>query len=132
MNKIMIFGTFDRLHEGHLFVLGEALKRGSVTVVVARSQNVKRIKGLMPIESDEARLKAVRDVSPALQAVLGDPADFLTPVRTVKPDLILLGYDQKLPPGVKESDLGAPIERLEAFHPELFKSSLRRTSQKNT
>ncbi len=125
MKNIMVFGTFDRLHPGHRFVLEEALKRGSLTIIVARSVNVKRIKGRVPVESDEIRAKTIQLLFPTATVLLGDPQDFLAPVRKTKPDLILLGYDQTLPPGVEENDMGCPIERLPAYHPTLYKSSLR-------
>lgn len=123
----MIFGTFDLLHPGHEFVIAEATKRGDVTAIVARDSNVERIKGRFPIETEEQRMDAIRNKFPDVSVVLGDASDFLVPVRTAKPDLILLGYDQKLPPGVDESMLGCPIERLPAYEPERFKSSLKRS-----
>ncbi len=124
--RILLFGTFDHLHPGHEFVLREATKRGDVTVVVSRDANVHRIKGKMPSQSEEQRRDAIRKTFPEVTVLLGDPDDFLVPVRTVNPDLILLGYDQKLPPGVTEKDFPCAVERLPAFRPEEFKSSLRR------
>lgn len=124
MKKVMVFGTFDRLHPGHEFVFREALKRGQVTVVVARSDNVKRIKGKLPMQPDDVRMDAIRKAFPDIRVILGDKDDFLSPVRKLKPDLILLGYDQKMPPNVQESDLSCSVERLAAFRPEEFKSSL--------
>ena len=123
--KIMVFGTFDLLHPGHLFVLTEAGKRGNVTAIVARARNVERIKGTAPSQNDEKRVEAVRKAFPAYSVRLGDPEDFLAPVRAAAPDLILLGYDQKLPPGITEKDLAsARVERLPAFHPELYKTTI--------
>ena len=123
----MVFGTFDLLHPGHLFVIEQALERGDVTVVVARAENVARIKGKPPVESDDVRVAAVRIAFPAASVILGHPTDFLSPVRTIKPDVILLGYDQRLPPGITQEDLKvAKIERLKAHEPHLFKSSLKR------
>ncbi len=124
MQKVMVFGTFDRLHPGHEFVLTEAMKRGQVTVIVARDKNVMKIKGRLPVLSEKERMKILTERWKEVTFLLGDPEDFLAPVRKYKPDLILLGYDQKLPPGVRESDLGCTIERLAAFHPERYKSSL--------
>lgn len=122
----MIFGTFDLLHPGHEFVLKEAMKRGDVTVIVARDANVQRIKNRSPAETEQQRVDAIRKKFPTVSVALGDASDFLVPVRSVKPDLILLGYDQKLPPGVDEVSLECHIERLPAHEPERFKSSLRR------
>ncbi len=126
MIKVLIFVTFDHFHPGHKFFIQEAIKRGQVTVVLARDANVTTIKGRPPEQSEEERQQAIRRLFPQVITLLGDPKDFLTPVRDVRPDLILLGYDQKLPPGVMESDLPCAIERLPAYHPEEFKSSKRR------
>ena len=124
--KVLIFGTFDHFHPGHAFVVHEALKRGEVTVVVARDRNVQKIKGRTPDQSETDRMTSITHLFPGVTPILGDPDDFLAPVRAVQPDLILLGYDQKLPPGVGETDFPCPVERLPAYWPEKFKSSKRR------
>ena len=120
----MVFGTFDLLHPGHRFLIDEARRRGNVTVVVARSENVARIKGRAPEQSDAERVRALQSAYPDIAVVLGDSGDFLKPVRETSPDLLLFGYDQKLPPGVSQEDLPCPLERASAHRPEVFKSSL--------
>ena len=127
--RVAVFGTFDLLHPGHSFVLREAERRGDVTVVVARDATVQRIKGRLPVQSEEERIRAISETFPRMEVVLGDGTDFLLPIRTIQPDLILLGYDQRLPPGVGEADLQAPVERLPAFEPNRYKSSIRRNEQ---
>ncbi len=122
--RVLVFGTFDRLHPGHRFVLDAASKRGTLGVVVARDANVLRIKGRHVQESETKRKRAIAQEYPKAEIILGDAVDFLAPVRMFAPGLILLGYDQKLPPGVSEKDLPCPIERLPAFEPETYKSSL--------
>lgn len=124
--RILLFGTFDHLHPGHHFVFQEALKRGDVWAVVARDRNVKRIKGRESLQSEQERMDAIRLAFPQVHPILGDSNDFLAPVRLVQPELILLGYDQQLPPGVVERDFPCPVERLPAFKPEKWKSSLLR------
>lgn len=132
----MVFGTFDDLHPGHLYLLSCAharikneklkIKNSVVYVVVARDANVFKIKGRSPLQSEEIRAQAIRDAFPEAEVILGDPEDFMSPILELKPDLILIGYDQKLPPGVTEELLGCPVERLDAFEPEKYKSSIRR------
>lgn len=124
--RIMVFGTFDDLHPGHHYLLSQAQQRGETWVVVARDDNVRRFKGRNPDQSQDVRMQAIRDVFPALQVILGDEQDYLAPIREVQPDLILLGYDQRLPPGLTEDVIGIPMERLDAFEPHLHKTSLRR------
>ena len=126
MTKVLIFGTFDHFHPGHHFIVTEAMKRGEMTVIVARDKNVERIKGRRPSQSEDERAGVIRQRFPDATVLLGDPKDFLAPVRSIQPDLILLGYDQQLPPDVTEDDLPCPVERLAAHRPEQFKSSLRK------
>lgn len=129
--RVMVFGTFDLLHPGHEYVLSEAGKRGSVTVIVARDVNVQKIKNLKTAQPETERADAIGKKFPTYDVRLGNPTDFLAPLREVRPDLILLGYDQKLPPHVSESDLGCNVERLAPLEPHIYKSSLKRKEAKN-
>ncbi len=124
--RILLFGTFDILHPGHLFVFQEAKKRGDVWIVIARDRNVEKLKGKTAVHVEEERKRRVEEVFPEAHVILGDSSDFFAPVRTLKPDLILFGYDQKLPPGISEADFLCPIERLPAYKPQEHKSSLLR------
>lgn len=127
--RVMVFGTFDDLHPGHRYLLARASERGELWVVVARDANVQTIKGHAPLQSEDVRMKAIAEAFPAAHVVPGDAVDYLTRIREGKPDLILLGYDQQLPPGITEGDLGVPVERVEAFEPHVHKSSLRRGNE---
>ena len=122
--KILVFGTFDHLHPGHLSLLGQGAARGELHVVIARDAHVEEIKGRRPDESEQQRLENVQKAVPDAFVILGDADDYLVPVREIQPDLILLGYDQKLPPEVQMDDLPCPVERADAFEPEIYKSSL--------
>ncbi|MFA5799628.1 MAG: adenylyltransferase/cytidyltransferase family protein [Candidatus Peribacteraceae bacterium] len=122
----MVFGTFDLLHPGHEFFLREAARRGPLTVVVARDENVRRIKGRMPLQTQEQRIEAIRTRFPTATVIPGDRRGFLMPLRKLVPNLILLGYDQTLPPGIRKDDLPCRTERVVAFRPRQFKSSLSR------
>lgn len=124
MPSVMIFGTFDGLHPGHRFLITKAMERGRITIVVGTDEHVEFIKGRCPRESLRKRMEVLAQEFPAARVMPGSATDFLAPVRSEKPDLILLGYDQTLPPGVSLTDLPCPWERAEAFRPEIFKSSL--------
>ncbi len=127
MPRVLVFGTFDLLHPGHRFVLSEAAKRGELHVVVARDSTVARIKKLTPHHPEAERVAMIEEAFPEADVRLGSAeGDFLAPVRAVAPDLIVLGYDQQLPPGVTEADLPCPVERLPAMEPDKWKSSLLR------
>jgi FAD synthetase len=122
--RVLVFGTFDGLHPGHRFLLDEAGKRGELMVVIARDENVVRFKGKTAKFTEEQRKQAIVEAYPDATVVLGDRSDVLVPVRALRPDLILLGYDQRMPPGIAVEDLPAPVERIEAFEPHRYKSSI--------
>ncbi len=124
----MIFGTFDHLHDGHRFLIQKAMQRGDVTVVVGKDSTVRSMKGRPAMQTEQERCDAIQKEFPTAHVLLGDADDFMKPIRSEKPDLLLFGYDQKLPPGISEKDLHVPTERAEAFEPERNKSSLQRDS----
>lgn len=124
MTKVMIFGTFDHLHEGHRFLVKQAKSRGTVVAVVARDATVTVIKGRVPRQSLAIRMAALRTAFPDISVIMGADDDYMIPIRSEKPDLLLFGYDQRLPPNVSLEDLPCPWERAEALKPEIYKSSL--------
>lgn len=104
--KVMVFGTFDGVHPGHLNFFKQAEKYGDrLVVVVARDINVKKIKGRRPIRKEKQRLSEVNQLikhhhrdEPAArlnQAILGGLKDPYAVIKKIKPEVICLGYDQK-------------------------------------
>jgi cytidyltransferase-like protein len=124
MAKVMIFGTFDHFHDGHRFLVNKAREKGSVVVLVAADPTVRMIKGRSPLQPLDVRMKTLASEFPDVRVIPGTTGDFLRPLRVENPDLLLFGYDQRLPPGISEKDLEWRWERAEAFQPEIFKSSL--------
>lgn len=128
--KVIIAGTFDRLHAGHRHFFAQAAKHGSVTAIVARDKNVQRIKGKPPSDSERTRLLRVAHDPHISRALLGDPKDFLRPIIREKPDIIALGYDQitfsitKLKSLLQAKKLQPKIIRLKSFQPKKYKTSL--------
>lgn len=119
----MVFGTFDWFHPGHAFLLLEAAKLGNVIVVVGRDKNVRAIKGRPSDQPEKTRQRKIQKEFPKMTVILGSQTDFLEPIRAHSPDLLLLGYDQKLPPGVLKKGLPT-IRRAKAHAPKLYKSSI--------
>ncbi|MEM0121209.1 MAG: DUF357 domain-containing protein [Thermoprotei archaeon] len=95
--KVVVVGTFDIIHPGHINFLWEAKKYGRVYVIIARDVNVVKAKGRLPIVPEEQRLKVVESLKPVDFAVLGDENDFLKPIEAIGPDIILLGPDEQYP-----------------------------------
>ncbi|MEO3992795.1 MAG: DUF357 domain-containing protein [Desulfurococcaceae archaeon TW002] len=94
--KVLVGGTFDLLHPGHIHYVREAHKRGLVYAVVARDSVVRKIKGREPVFDEKSRLTLVSSLKYVYEAILGDEEDFMKPVIKVKPDIILLGPDQPI------------------------------------
>ncbi|MFX1575941.1 MAG: adenylyltransferase/cytidyltransferase family protein [Promethearchaeota archaeon] len=95
--QIVLAGTFDILHPGHVFLITEAAKLGDVTVVIARDENVVKTKGHPVIIPEKQRLfmvEALRGVSKAVLGNLGP--DFVRIVEELKPDILMLGPNQDI------------------------------------
>ncbi len=106
---VLIGGTFDIIHGGHIHLMEKASKFGDLIVVVARDENVKRIKGHPPIIPEEQRLAVVKGIRYVNKAILGNPGpDLLKIIEEVNPDYIVLGPDQIL----SESELQNRIKNL--------------------
>ncbi|MCS7386916.1 MAG: cytidylyltransferase family protein [archaeon GB-1867-005] len=101
--KVVIAGTFDLIHPGHLWFIRKASEYGKLTVIVARDESVKRFKGHLPIIPENQRLMVVKGLKHVDDAVLGYPGeDILRIMEKLKPDVIILGPDQHF---VSEKDL---------------------------
>tara|TARA_Y100000588_G_C13976012_1_gene805081 strand:+ start:120 stop:539 length:420 start_codon:yes stop_codon:yes gene_type:complete len=132
--RVLCCGTFDYLHPGHISFLEQAAALGSeLFVVVARDENVERIKGRLPDHNEELRRTKVEEVGVADEVRLGYPgANFFKVVSDIAPDIIALGYDQKTPSGLRDAFPQCEVLILEAHHPEKYKSSLyRRVKSQN-
>jgi FAD synthetase len=137
MKKVMIFGTFDIFHEGHKNFFRQAREYGNyLVVVVAKDENVLKVKNKLPRNDEKERLKKIKESELADEVVLGDLVDKYKIIKKHKPKAICLGYDQKvsvseLKKKLAEFGLGkTEIIRLKSFHPEIYKSSKLENMQK--
>lgn len=131
--KILVAGTFDLIHPGHIFLINEAAKLGDVYVVVATDKNRKKYSGQFPVIPEKQRLEVVKNIKNVKEARLGrSDNDTLKTVEEINPDIILLGPDQKydisvLKKGLIEKGLDhIDVQRLETYYDkfELHSSSL--------
>ena len=129
MKTVMCAGTFDVVHPGHLFFLSEAKRYGQkLVVVVARDNNSENFKGKRPKHNEIERLEQVRSLSIVDKALLGNKENIYDIISEIKPDVICLGYDQKVQKNVLEEELkkrGLKVEimRLDSYKPDIYKSS---------
>lgn len=103
--KVLGFGTFDLLHVGHLFYLRKAkelakekagLENAELIVIISRDSNVERFKGEPPVNNEDDRLELVKALRVVDNAFLGNKEIDYSPIASIKPDFIALGYDQKI------------------------------------
>lgn len=94
--KILIFGVFDGIHEGHLFLINEAKKNGgSLVAIVTRDSMVEKMKDKLPKYNEVERINALLEIPEIDRVLLGD-VDMGTynVLKEVAPDIVFLGYDQ--------------------------------------
>lgn len=133
--KVMVFGVFDGLHEGHKSLLRESAKLGDLIVVVAQDATVEAFKHKRPLYSLGQRIAAIKDGGFADVIVAGDLIQYSwSAIRRYEPDIVALGYDQKdLRDAlvVYRETASTPFElvTLVPHQPEKYKSSI---LQKNT
>ena len=130
MKKVLVFGTFDGIHRGHLNFFKQAKKYGDyLLVTVARDETVKRIKGKLPLKDESERMKDIKKCKIIDKAILGDKNNPYKVLKKVKPEVICLGYDQNffienLLDEIKRLKLKTKIFRMKPYRPEKFHSSL--------
>ncbi len=129
MNKVMIFGTFDVFHIGHLKFIKQAKELGDkLIVVISRDSNVKKIKNKEPVHNEQQRKEILNSIKYIDKAILGNKDDVYKVIKENKPNIIALGYDQshfvdKLDSKLKEFNLNTKVVRLEPYQEDKFKSS---------
>ncbi|MGY8825509.1 MAG: adenylyltransferase/cytidyltransferase family protein [Candidatus Latescibacterota bacterium] len=129
--RVLCCGTFDYLHPGHEAFLKQASALGDeLVVVVARDENVYRIKGHFPDHDEESRRKNIENLGIASWVQLGYAgANLLKVVEDISPAIIALGYDQGKPAGLHEHFPDCRIIVLDPYQPERYKSSFIRQKQ---
>lgn len=135
--RVMVFGTFDLVHIGHIKFFEEAKSLGGkdakLIVVISRDTNVIKIKKHPPIFNEEERKSVIESLKPVDKAILGyEGADMLQIVKENNPDIIVLGYDQRIKPEefqkfkqeLKEKGINAKVIRLPKYGTGLNSSTI--------
>jgi len=128
--RVLVFGTFDLIHPGHIHFLKKAKKHGDeLVVIVARDETVKQVKGRKPLYNEDQRKEQVEYLRIADKVVLGNRVDKYGVIRRYAPHVICLGYDQRhfidgLEKIIEKLDRKPKIIRINAYKPEKYKSSL--------
>jgi len=130
---VMAFGTFDNLHPGHLNYFKQACRFGDeLIIIVARDRNVLAIKKRAPQENEGTRRRKVSQALKSLKiegkTVLGNIKNRWLVLKKYRPDIICLGYDQRVDLPQLKSEIAkfrlfCKIKRMKPYHPEKYKSS---------
>jgi cytidyltransferase-like protein len=130
--RIMVFGTFDGLHEGHINFFKQARKlavKPFLIVSVARDKNVFRIKGSFPGKTEKKRMILVKKCKLVDEVVLSGIKNHIPHIIKARPDIIALGYDQKayvknLKKDLKNKGILVKVIRLKAYKDKIYKNHL--------
>lgn len=124
--NVFLAGSFDHFHVGHQWLLSQAFSLGdSVHIIVARSSTILKIKGKAPHYNDEQRCARVQQecqyyTKPNTVELGREAADFEAVLRSVAPDVLLLGYDQRFAP---PAWFMGKVVRCAPYNEKVFKSS---------
>ncbi len=127
---VLAGGVFDIIHPGHIHTLNAAKALGNTLVVaIATDKTAKKMKKRSPLHNQELRRELVSCLSMVDKAVVGHEDDIFETVKEVKPDIIVLGYDQIhqekfISDGCKRINLDIEIVRLQSPVPDLSSSEI--------
>lgn len=131
--RVLVAGTFDLIHAGHIYLINEASKLGDVYVVVATDDNREIFSGERPIIPQEQRLEIIKNLKNVKDARLGrSDNDTLKTVEEINPAIILIGPDQRYSTDILRDELKKrglnhiEVRRLETYYNkyQLHSSSL--------
>ena len=129
---VLAGGVFDIIHPGHIHTLNAAKALGDVLVVaIATDKTAQKMKKRPPLHNQELRRELVSCLSMVDIAMIGHEEDIFETVKEVKPNIIVLGYDQIhqdkfIADGCKRINLDVEIVRLQSPVPELSSSDIER------
>jgi len=129
---ILAGGVFDIIHPGHIHTLNDAKKLGDVlVVVVATDKTAIKMKKRKPLHNAKLRQELVSSLTMVDLCIIGDEEDIFKTVDLVKPQIIVLGYDQThqekfIIDGCKKINLDVRVARLESPRPETSSSVIQK------
>jgi len=127
---VLAGGVFDIIHPGHIHTLNAAKALGGILVVaIATDKTTKKMKKRSPLHNQELRRELVSCLSMVDKAIVGHEDDIFQTVKEVKPNIIVLGYDQVhqeqfISEGCKRINLDVEIVRLQSPVPHLSSSEI--------
>ncbi|MDR2866731.1 MAG: FAD synthase [Methanomassiliicoccaceae archaeon] len=116
MVRVMASGVFDIIHTGHISYLEQAKAMGDELVVVVACDRTVRKRKHEPITPEAMRLRIIGSLKPVDVAVLGNDGDMFAIIEKIRPDIIVLGFDQafsedELRTELRKRNIGAEVRR---------------------
>jgi len=90
----MASGVFDILHTGHISYLEQAKAMGDELVVVVACDNTVRKRKHEPITPEAMRARIIDSLKSVDMTVIGSDGDIFSTILKIRPDIIVLGFDQ--------------------------------------
>ncbi len=120
LRKVLVAGTFEILHPGHIAYLKYAWSMGRVIAIVSRDSTVRKIKKRDPIIPENQRLEVLRNITYVHKARLGYEDDMFRVVEEEKPEIIILGPNQpfredNVKNELKRRGLNIEVTRMEEY-----------------
>ena len=97
-------GCFNRVHPAHLRLLRGARALGDRLVVILSNDAHNRKPNAVPAKLRRENLEAFKIAD---EVLIGDADGFAATLRRVTPDILVLGYDQRLPDAETEAAVRA-------------------------
>ncbi|MFA7286603.1 MAG: adenylyltransferase/cytidyltransferase family protein [Patescibacteria group bacterium] len=136
--RVLVFGTFDVLHPGHVRFLTAAAKFGSVMVALTPDTLVTTYKGRPPVNSYSVREGRLRDMAVVTDVVAADNTpNTYDIIEKLRPEVLVLGYDQTglratITKKLSETEISASIRMIEAYRSDVYRSSRLRALAEKT
>lgn len=105
MKRVLVFGVFDGLHEGHQHILNEARRYGDYLIVaLALDETVRSLKKKDPFYTFEDRKKHLLSHDSVDEVIAGDQTLLSWhSLKDANPDVVAIGWDQdKLKDALRE------------------------------
>ena len=105
MVRVMASGVFDLIHTGHISYLEQAKSLGDELYVVVACGSTARARKHEPVTPESMRVRIVNALKPVDRAIVGGSGDMYDTVREIRPDIIVLGFDQTFEPEALKKSL---------------------------